>query len=427
MTRALSRVLVLCCLLSFPAMAQDFSKVVDTAENGVGRVLVPYENGVGLGTGFVIGEGKVDNTYYFLTNFHVIDDGLAARSPFVVRFLVDGKIVTYNATPIKVSQEFDMALMQLNQPDDTDHRPEIFRISDKSLEKTEPVAAIGFPAAADQVAGDMRSPTFYESTMTQGTVSRVIASNWGASSKQFEIVQHTASINGGNSGGPLLNRCGAVVGVNTAGSGSGMDQDGLNVTNGTFWSSSGSAVITFLSTSEAVYRTTGACFPGTIGGIPYWMLGVAGALVVIGAGTLVMRSRRQLALAGGGAAAPSGRGEPRKQSRSAGSSSGTKILYISAPGAGSGPRGFTSEQLRKGVTIGRSSTADITINDDSLSRMHAKLSMADRKLLVQDVGSSNGTSVDGVALTPNRPQQINTSSKIVLGAVQLQLERQKGR
>lgn len=397
--------------------------MVDTAENGVGRVLVPYENSTGLGTGFVIGEGKVDNTYYFLTNYHVIDDGLAARSPFVVRFLVDGKIITYNATPIKVSQEFDMALMQLNQPDDTDHKPEIFRISDKSLEKTEPVAAVGFPAAADQVAGDMRSPTFYESTMTQGTVSRVIASNWGASSKQFEIVQHTASINGGNSGGPLLNQCGAVVGVNTAGSGSGMSQDGLNVTNGTFWSSSGSAVITFLSTSEAVYRTTGGCAPGTLGGIPYWMLGVVGALGVIGAGTLVMRTRGQLVPAGGGPV-PTGRGEGRKRSRSA---SGTKILYISAPGAGAGPRGFTSDQLRKGVTIGRSSTADVTVNDDSLSRMHAKISMSDRKLMVQDVGSSNGSSVDGQALAPNRPQQINTSSKIVLGAVQLQLERQKGR
>src|ERR1051326_4138658 len=47
------------------------------------------------------------------------------------------------------------------------------------------------------------------------------------------------------------------------------------------------------------------------------------------------------------------------------------------------------------VTIGRSHRADVRIEDDSISRMHVKLVLAGQQVSIEDLGSSNGTLVNG--------------------------------
>ena len=72
------------------------------------------------------------------------------------------------------------------------------------------VVAVGFPGNADTVmTSDLAIPSF-----NRGNVSRVFTGSWGF--VDLQIVQHSAGINSGNSGGPLLDACGRVVGVNTA-------------------------------------------------------------------------------------------------------------------------------------------------------------------------------------------------------------------
>ena len=46
-------------------------------------------------------------------------------------------------------------------------------------------------------------------------------------------------------------------------------------------------------------------------------------------------------------------------------------------------------------TIGRDPDCDVILPDSSVSRRHVKVSMSDTGLFVEDVGSSNGTWVDG--------------------------------
>ena len=51
------------------------------------------------------------------------------------------------------------------------------------------------------------------------------------------------------------------------------------------------------------------------------------------------------------------------------------------------------------ITIGRGDEADICIRDTWSSRVHCKLSVRDQQLLLEDLGSSNGTLVNGAPMT----------------------------
>jgi serine phosphatase RsbU (regulator of sigma subunit) len=64
---------------------------------------------------------------------------------------------------------------------------------------------------------------------------------------------------------------------------------------------------------------------------------------------------------------------------------------------------------RESVTVGRSSTADLALQDPFLSRHHARLSKRDDQLLVEDLGSRNGTFVNDApvqGLTPVKPGDV---------------------
>ena len=51
-------------------------------------------------------------------------------------------------------------------------------------------------------------------------------------------------------------------------------------------------------------------------------------------------------------------------------------------------------RANKEYTIGRSSSADITIEDDFISSIHCSFYFDDTKVIVKDLGSTNGTSID---------------------------------
>lgn len=51
------------------------------------------------------------------------------------------------------------------------------------------------------------------------------------------------------------------------------------------------------------------------------------------------------------------------------------------------------------VTIGRGDEADICIRDTWSSRVHSRLSIRDQQLILEDLGSSNGTLVNGTPIT----------------------------
>ncbi len=150
---------------------------------------VPVE---GAGSGFLI-----DNAGHILTNFHVVQGAQAIEVVF------GGEDQTrYKAKMIGADSRNDIALIQI---DTTGHKLTPLTLGDsKNLMVGQRVLAIG-------------NPFGFQGTLTTGVVSSLGRTvQTGDNTFIDEAIQTDASINRGNSGGPLLNSHGEVIGVNSA-------------------------------------------------------------------------------------------------------------------------------------------------------------------------------------------------------------------
>ena len=71
------------------------------------------------------------------------------------------------------------------------------------------------------------------------------------------------------------------------------------------------------------------------------------------------------------------------------------------------------------VSIGRVDGNSITLKDDSVSRHHARIYQVEDRLLVEDVGSTNGTFLNRQRLTPHLPHALREGDTLHLGRLQL--------
>jgi hypothetical protein len=148
-----------------------------------------------LGTGFAIAPTIL------ATNFHVIanpDRTVPAASTIRV---IQGTRGWQVARVIWSDQSIDLALLEV---------PELHAvplpIAVAPLERLQRVVAVGYPGSADRpFAGQADGGP----TTTDGSIGRLI------STPRREEIQHGAHVAAGNSGGPLIDVCGRVVGINT--------------------------------------------------------------------------------------------------------------------------------------------------------------------------------------------------------------------
>ena len=205
------------------------------ADLSVIRVVVfEVKNGKRTGT-YSFGTGFVVDNEYVVTNHHVTDDSEFTKDGGASeRVVVDGSTKNLRAAQLVwQSAELDLAVLKI--PGLT--RPTLKVSGAPPLDypdKAASVWAIGFPGIADR---SINSETaFALSTVTQGIVGKVVMGRAGQKDKVRPIIQHNASINKGNSGGPLFDNCGVVVGVNIFGAVSTMevsrDQRGRDVAAG---------------------------------------------------------------------------------------------------------------------------------------------------------------------------------------------------
>lgn len=72
------------------------------------------------------------------------------------------------------------------------------------------------------------------------------------------------------------------------------------------------------------------------------------------------------------------------------------------------------------VTVGRSAASDLVIDDDSVSASHARLEWDLGAWRITDLGSVNGTAVEGIKLAPNIPTPLPYGATVRVGGVKLQ-------
>ena len=88
---------------------------------------------------------------------------------------------------------------------------------------------------------------------------------------------------------------------------------------------------------------------------------------------------------------------------------------VRTPGAGAPDERFPLKA--GGNTIGRSRENDVVLLDASLSRVHARIDVEPDGTSVLDLGSRNGTFVDGIRVT--EPVPLRDGAEILLGCVRV--------
>lgn len=75
------------------------------------------------------------------------------------------------------------------------------------------------------------------------------------------------------------------------------------------------------------------------------------------------------------------------------------------------------------LTVGRSRTADVSVDHQSVSREHVRLRLLPHGIEIEDLGSSNGTRVSGARLPPNTWTRVAPGALVQLGSVVMLVEQ----
>ena len=167
-----------------PAVVMVSTKTIQTVNGWF------QQEAEGMGSGFII-----NTDGYILTNYHVIEGATE-----VTVTLSDGQEVT--ASVVNYDSDQDVAMIKINEDVEV---PGVVELGDSdALQPGEEVLAIGNPLSKE-----------LSSTLTKGIVSALNRSIETQTGVSTNLIQTDTAINSGNSGGPLINTKGEVIGINT--------------------------------------------------------------------------------------------------------------------------------------------------------------------------------------------------------------------
>ena len=380
---------VLAAALAVPSLAAFNQETL----NGIVliRTGAPDENGVmnyWRGTGFFVGEPGEDPEY-IVTNCHVVEEFILAGKALgggTLHVLFDQNdeaeayLVDYDA-------EKDVAVLKLEEP--TDKRiPLQMREPADGMLGTE-VYAVGYPLAADLTVQAVNSFSPDDATVTTGSISRLLTE----SGTGRRLIQTDTAMSGGNSGGPLIDGDGAVLGINTAAS---------NLDQNLFYAVSIGEILPMLDRNNITY----SLYEGGSSGNIMLYAGIGAAVVVVIVVLAVVLGRKKKAPAAGAKAEEKSAASPVLRSLSPQHGGMVVQLHHQQP-----------------VQIGRdSATCRLVYQDGTpgVSSHHCQVYYDEREnmFVVTDLNSTYGTFLaGGQRLQPNTPTKLAPKSSFYLGEV----------
>ena len=217
--------------------AVSVNQAVTDAKNGVVQIQIWFNDFetdtaeyLQFGTGFLVNETTVVTCQHGVTAFS--DDSYVRwaqavnaatgqnRTVAEVKECLELRVMVrrdvYVTAAVRThSTAMDYAVLSLSQP--ISNRTILALRDSSTLEQTEEVFALGFPGSTNDLT-DMHRYDVRDVTITSGNVNKVADLSFstveGTAHENVNCVESSALITGGNSGGPLVDANGAVVGIN---------------------------------------------------------------------------------------------------------------------------------------------------------------------------------------------------------------------
>ena len=352
------------------------------------RTGAPDENGVmnyWRGTGFFVGTPGEDPEY-IVTNCHVVEEFILAGKALGggelhVLFDQDDEAEAYL---VDYDAEKDVAILRLEEP--TDKRVPLQMREPEDDMLGDEVYAVGYPLAADLTVQAVNSFSVSDATVTAGSIGRFLTE----SGTGRRLIQTDTAMSGGNSGGPLIDGDGAVLGINTAVS---------NLDQNLFYAVSVGEVLPMLDRNNIPY----SMYEGGTSGNTMLYVGIAAVVVVVVIAVIVVMTRKKKP-------APA----PAEEKKSAGS----PVIRSLSP-----QHGGLVVQLhhQQPVQIGRdSATCRLVYQDGTpgVSSHHCQVYYDEHEgvFVVTDLNSTYGTFLaGGQRLQPQTPVKLPPKSSFYLG------------
>lgn len=462
--RKKSRIVVCLCLLicfltgtMMSYGAEGTGTSVSEAREGVVRIWVVGPDGsCFMGTGFGVGEPGEDADT-FVTNWHVVTaSGSYDYEDVEIYILLDDntRILTYQdgTTSLEYGAKVPCEVLYAENeyPDVAVIRTEhpVKNVKTLSLQRVEPqqmigktVWTFGYPGSADianqqwseeeQAYSEWVKASVEVQSVFSGNISRCIPME---SMGNTNCIDHSAHINGGNSGGPLvLDETGTVIGINTYGYG---DLNGMEYNVSIYID----YAMDVLDELEISYTEGSESQGGGVVGIVLFAVAAIAVVVLI----VVLRKKKQKSAASAPVTPNPVDSSPvaptpivptpavpvdQVPNRELGVLSELRLQGVLGTFAG---RRF---QLKEEVRIGRDpNRCNFLYPNETkgISGFHCVLRVERTPegpvLMLTDVGSSCGTTINGKKIAPNTPHRLNVGDKICFGSVneEFQITRKGG-
>lgn len=402
-------IMLLTIELSFTSVLNAANNTnITRASKSTLKVLALYKRGIGQGTAFCVASGG-----YFLTNAHVVSDFSNnyknAKKLRVVKKMA-GENSLYNAKLIWKNINYDLALIKVK---DLDMKPLIFA---KNVYSSENVMAIGFPDNGDNSGDtDLKDPDFTKVTFTSGTVGRVFKKHL-VTNTNVKVVQTDAAINHGNSGGPLINECGEVIAINESKALHAKDVKSNiagDIIQGIFFAVHKDEAVSLLKKSNIPYIEADKKCTYVSPNIKekldfyntkFFIFIVLAMLIVMVIFWLLVKKRTPTNTV---------LSKLVRQKIKEQNDLDLNAEIVLQP-LKFGPQ--INIRSGKDLLIGRSSSADVKIENPEVSGKHLVIGLKNNTLYVKDLQSTNGTYIDGRKITPDKEEPLHVGEKLIIGS-----------